>query len=139
MTAGDHVAIAPAECATSPVSQPYWDGLAAGRLCIPYCDDCDKPFFFPRRWCPRCWRANLSWLQASGHGTLYARCLVEMPFDGRPVDEVPYAVALIDLDEGVRLPGRLRLADADAAIGDRVNLYFADDPASCLPVWGRAR
>ena len=135
MPGSDHVSLAPASCAVSEVSQPYWDGLAAGRLRLPHCDDCHTPFFFPRRWCPSCWRSNISWIDASGYGTLYTRCLVEIPFDGRPAEEVPYAVALVDLDEGVRLPGRLRLADATLPIGHRVRLHFAEDPASYLPVW----
>ncbi|WP_208024350.1 Zn-ribbon domain-containing OB-fold protein [Amycolatopsis pithecellobii] len=135
MSEHDHVPVAPADCAASAVSGPYWNGLAEGRLSIPYCTRCERPFFFPRKWCPNCWSPDVSWIEASGRGTLYTRCMVDMPFDGRPAEEIPYAVALVDLDEGVRLPGRLRLADAKMPIGDRVVLQFADDPAAALPVW----
>ncbi|GAA0896787.1 Zn-ribbon domain-containing OB-fold protein [Pseudonocardia zijingensis] len=138
MSVYDHVPLAPAECAASAVSEPYWEGLAQGRLRIPFCGTCDKAFFFPRRWCPACWSADVSWIDAGGGGTLYARCTVDIPFDGRPAEEVPYAVALVDLDEGVRLPGRLRRADAQLPIGARVVLRFPDDPARSLPVWRRA-
>jgi uncharacterized OB-fold protein len=139
MSDHDHVPVAPAECAMSSVSEPYWNGLAAGRLSIPYCNQCEQPFFFPRQWCPNCWSSDISWITASGCGTLYSRCMINMPFDGRPAEEIPYAVALVDLDEGVRLPGRLRQADAAMPIGGRVELEFAADPASRLPVWRRER
>jgi len=131
----DHVPVSPARCAVSAVSEPYWNSLADARLSLPYCNACNKPFFFPRKWCPNCWSSNLSWIEASGRGTLYSRCMVNMPFDGRPAEEIPYAVALVDLDEGVRLPGRLRQADAAMPIGGRVVLEFADDPEVSLPVW----
>ncbi|MGE0215952.1 Zn-ribbon domain-containing OB-fold protein [Mycolicibacterium sp.] len=134
----DHVPVAPADCAQSAVSQPYWDGLAEGVLSIPYCTGCAEPFFFPRKWCPRCWGADLTWITAAGRGTLYTRCLVNMPFDGRAAEEIPYAVALVDLDEGVRLPGRLRRADADLPIGSRVVLQFPTDPSVALPFWRSA-
>ncbi|MCE0767624.1 zinc ribbon domain-containing protein, partial [Pseudonocardia kujensis] len=86
--------MAPTDCAMSAVSEPFWQSLAEGRLSLPFCAACREPFFFPRRWCPSCWSSELSWIDASGGGTLYARCLVEMPFDGRPGEEIPYAVAL---------------------------------------------
>ncbi|MGI5129914.1 Zn-ribbon domain-containing OB-fold protein [Pseudonocardia sp. CA-107938] len=134
----DHVPVAPADCAMSAVSEPFWQGLAAGRLVLPFCAACRRPFFFPRRWCPTCWSADVTWTDAGGGGTLYARCQVDVPFDGRPAEEIPYSVALVDLDEGVRIPGRLRRADAALPIGERVVLDFAPDPAAALPVWRRA-
>jgi uncharacterized OB-fold protein len=42
-------------------------------------------------------------------------------------DRVPYAVALVDLDEGVRIMGGLEGLDADAAataVGQRVTLTW---------------
>lgn len=134
----DFAPVAPTDCIVSPVSEPYWQGLAEGRLRVPRCAACGATFFFPRRWCPHCWSDNISWIDAGGGGTLYARCTVDMPFDGRPAEEIPYTVALVDLDEGVRLPGRLARADAQVPIGARVVLAFAPDPTRSLPVWRRA-
>lgn len=101
---------------------------------LPVCDSCGRTFFFPRRWCPRCWSAEISWVQATGRGTIYSACTVNIPFDGRSAEEIPYTVALIDLEEGVRLPGRLHHSD-DAGVGGAVTIHFGDDPGSTLPVW----
>ena len=38
----------------TPEAQPYWDGLKENKLMLPKCDDCGKPFFYPRVLCPNC-------------------------------------------------------------------------------------
>jgi uncharacterized OB-fold protein len=48
---------------------------------------------------------------------------------------VPARVALVDLDEGVRIVGRLEPLGDDHAVGAAVELAFADDPAATLPVF----
>lgn len=138
MNVGSHIPIDPQACAASAVSAPYWNGLANGRLMMPRCDTCKSVFFFPRRWCPTCWSPNISWIEASGQGTIYTRCMVNVPFDGRPAEEVPYAVALVDLDEGPRVPGRLHPDHMNAGVGCTVTLEFGPDPKNSLPVWRSA-
>ena len=138
MSASPHISIDPRTCAASDTSAPYWNGLAEGLLMLPRCDACSTVFFFPRMWCPSCWSSDISWIEASGRGTIYTCCMVNVPFDGRPPEEVPYAVALVDLDEGVRVPGRLHPVDMAAPVGTRVVLDFASNPDKSLPVWRRA-
>jgi len=130
-----YIPVDPRSCAASEVSAPYWEGLADGQLRLPRCDSCGEAFFFPRRWCPQCWSENISWFESSGQGAIYACCAINVPFDGRPADEVPYAVALVDLDDGIRLPGRLHPDAVDAEVGTRVAIEFGPDPGSTLPVW----
>lgn len=56
-------------------------------------------------------------------GTVWAATVVHVP--GRPGDEVPYALAYVDLDDGPRLLARL--AGDGARVGDRVALLAATD------------
>lgn len=119
--------------ARSAATQPFWDGLAAGELRVPRCEACGQLFFYPRPICPRCWSEEVGWLAAGGGGTVYAVTTVHVPFD--PSLEVPYAVAIVDLDEGVRMPGRLAPAAAEVAVGDRVRVAFGADPALSLPTF----
>jgi uncharacterized OB-fold protein len=126
-------ASAVAGLARSAASQPFWDGLAAGELRLPYCRRCEEMFFYPRPFCPRCWSEDIVWRPAAGSGTVYAVTTVHVAFD--PTLPVPYAVALVDLDEGVRLPGRVEPNDAGVAVGDRVQLTFGADPAGTLPIF----
>jgi hypothetical protein len=84
-------------------SAPFWEAAREGRLLIMHCRTCDSPYFYPRRYCPHCWSDETEWREASGNGTLYSYSIVRQnpvpPFR----DWCPYAVVLVDLDEGVRM------------------------------------
>ncbi len=107
-------------------SEPFWSAAREGRLLIMHCRACDRPYFYPRRYCPRCWSPDTEWRQASGRGTIYSYSVVHQnpapPFR----DWVPYAVVLVDLDEGVRMMGNWdRSADLDElAVGLAVEVTF---------------
>jgi uncharacterized OB-fold protein len=119
--------------ARSEATQPFWAGLAAGELRLPRCIDCNRLFFYPRRCCPYCWSQNLTWERSSGRGRVYAATVVHVPFD--PDVQVPMSVALVDLDEGVRVACRFEPAGTQPAVGDLVELVFPDEPAETLPAF----
>jgi hypothetical protein len=84
-------------------TQPYWDATRRGRLLIKGCRVCGRPFFYPRAHCPRCHATDTVWREASGRGTVYTFTIVHQndlpPFR----DRVPYVVAIVELEEGVRM------------------------------------
>ena len=86
-------------------SAPFWEAAREGRLLIMRCRACDRPYFYPRRYCPRCWSDETEWREASGRGTVHTYSVIHQnpapPFS----DWCPYAVVLVDLEEGVRLMG----------------------------------
>ncbi len=118
------------------VTAPYWDAAAEHRLVLPRCVDCGTTFFYPRRRCPACWSDRLEWADATGAGTVWSFTWVHVPFyDDVWADDVPYCIACIELDEGVRLVTNLVGADAaSVAIGDPVRVVFDDvTPEVTLP------
>ena len=122
--------------ARSDATAPFWDALANGELRVPHCCACDRHFFPPRRWCPHCWSDRLTWERSAGRGLIYAVTTVHVPFN--PGARVPSTVALVDLEEGVRMAGALEPADGGFRVGDDVEIAFHDDPTSTLPVFHRA-
>src|ERR1051325_10122013 len=88
-------------------TQDYWAAAKQGRLLIKECRACGKPFFYPRARCPRCWSPETAWRYASGKGTVYTFTVVYQndlpPFR----DRVPYVVAVVDLEEGVRMTAKI--------------------------------
>ena len=52
-------------------------------------------------------------------------------------DELPYVVAMIELDEGVRMMGNVTDVDAESVrIGDKVQVWFADaGERAHIPLW----
>ncbi len=105
-------------------SQPFWDGAREGRLRIQRCPDCGRHVFYPRAICPVCMSDRLEWVTASGSGVVYSFTIVHRAAPAGFADDVPYAVGLVDLDEGVRMMARLDIEAPE--IGQQVAVAFRD-------------
>ena len=110
------------------VTQPFWDGVAEGVLRIQRCQACGRHVFYPRAVCPHCAAVDLCWVEASGSGRIHSYTVVHRaPAEYR--DEIPYVVALIELDEGVRMMTRLvDVEPADVRVDLRVEVAIQGDP-----------
>jgi uncharacterized OB-fold protein len=98
----------PAKPAPLPtaLSQPYWDGIAAQELRLQRCSACGTFRHYPRLLCSRCYSDAVSWVTASGRGTVHSWTVAHHPYHPAFVVEVPYTLALVDLAEGPRAMGR---------------------------------
>jgi uncharacterized OB-fold protein len=81
----------------------YWDGLAEGRLLLQRCDACSTPRFPAMPSCPYCADPATSVFEASGEGAVYSWIVVHRAFHPAFAGDVPYTVAMVDLDEGPRV------------------------------------
>lgn len=86
----------------TPETQPYWDGIAEGKLRLTRCTDCSTTFFPPNPVCPNCGSKNIEWFDASGDATLYSYVIHQRPLPQWGT-EGPRSVAIIELAEGPRL------------------------------------
>jgi uncharacterized OB-fold protein len=111
-----------------PESAEFWDGLDRGSFLLQTCADCGRVRFPPTAMCPICHSRDVRCQAASGGGEIWSVTRVEHPPNPELQDEVPYWLAVVRLDEGVDVLGRLRgvSSDADAQIGLRVNLAIGD-------------
>ncbi|MCT9810038.1 OB-fold domain-containing protein [Acidovorax sp. Be4] len=99
------------------VQTHYQAELDAGRFCLQQCPQCQRHVFTPRELCPHCGASPLRWVRASGLGTVYSTSTISRKQDAGG----NYNVALIDLDEGVRMMSRVEgLAPEAVHIGLRV-------------------
>ncbi|HEY8171909.1 MAG TPA: OB-fold domain-containing protein [Dehalococcoidia bacterium] len=85
----------------SPESEPFWEGCKRHELRLPYCTHCERFFFYPRKFCPRCFSWDIEWRTCSGRGTLYTFAIQYRPqmMGFTP----PYVTAIVQLEEGPRL------------------------------------
>ena len=94
-----------------PVSQPesdyYWDQAASGKLVVQKCTDCSEAQFYPRVLCTSCGSKNLEWIESTGRGTLFTFAIVHQPPAKEFVDQVPYVAAIVELEEGVKMPSQV--------------------------------
>ena len=74
---------------------------------MQWCTACDRGVFYPRAFCPHCAApgSSLEWREATGRATVHAAVVEHRPdAAGASFSSgEPYCIALIDLEEGVRM------------------------------------
>lgn len=110
---------------STPTTATYWEALSRRELLLARCRGCGHTFHYPRERCPACWGAEIRSIVASGRGRVTARTIIHRV--GHPAwqAEVPYVVALVQLDEGPVLLTNIVTAEPDDAIvGTEVGVEF---------------
>ena len=97
---------------TVPLVETFRERLKDGTLVVQKCGACSRLNMYPRYACPFCQSEDLGWEQVSGNGTLHSFTVLRMGAPEGFEGDLPYALAVVKLDEGVQLLGRL-LPDAD--------------------------
>ena len=90
----------------SAFTRPFWEALAQGRLISTHCAHCKLVSFPPRNICRACWGQDLPWVDLATHGTLYSFTRVHVA-PGAFRADTPYAIGIIDLNQGPRLMCRM--------------------------------
>jgi uncharacterized protein len=80
-------------------SAPYWEGCSRDEFRFLRCTNCQLAMADAARICWRCHSRELRWERSRGHGRIYSWTIVWRP--QTPVFQVPYSVAIIQLDEGI--------------------------------------
>ncbi|MFC7225968.1 Zn-ribbon domain-containing OB-fold protein [Salinirubellus salinus] len=108
--------------ADSPLTLPgFFDALADGDLLGGVCADCGQVLIPPRPACYECGSraVDVESQPNTGHVHSYTEVHTAPPaFEG----DAPYTVAVVELDSGGRLLGRVDAAYEDVAIDDPVEL-----------------
>jgi uncharacterized OB-fold protein len=108
-------------------SAPYWAGLREHKLLMQHCDSCDRLQFYPRSGCRTCGGTELSWREMSGAGHVYTYTVIHRAPFAAFADDVPYAYAVVELDEGPRVVTSLVTDDLDGLDVDmRVRAVYDD-------------
>lgn len=85
-----------------PEAAEYWAALADGRLLVQRCTQCGHLQLYPRALCTKC-HSEVTWVQASGKGSVYSYTVIRQNYQRPFRDWMPYVVALVDLAEGPRI------------------------------------
>lgn len=110
-----------------PEAEPFWEGVREGELRLLLCTHCKLGIFYPRAFCPYCYRDDgLQWQASEGLGQLYTFTEI---FIGTDATQDRHWLALIELDEGVFLFGELE-GDHEWEIGMPVvvRVVLREDP-----------
>lgn len=99
-------------------SRPYWDALREGRLVIQQCAACGTLRHYPRPVCAACYSMEATWREVSGRGRVHSWTVAHHPFHPGFKGDLPYVLATVDLEEGVRMIAQLRGVPLDALAVD---------------------
>lgn len=113
--AGHALAAAPIPPAPGFDDAWFWDGARMHRLLLRICDHCGRQQHPPTPLCPACGSADWTTKEAAGTGTVYSWILSHHP---TAPDAAPRVVAIIELQEGVRLVSNLCNVDPGDVVND---------------------
>ena len=106
-------------------TEEYWEGCKHHQLLIQRCRNCGAFRFYPRPMCPDCNSMDSQWVEASGKGKVYSWTVAVQQF--HPAFEVPYAVAIVELEEGVRTTTNIIDCEPEELyVGMPVEVVFED-------------
>jgi 3-oxo-4,17-pregnadiene-20-carboxyl-CoA hydratase alpha subunit len=121
--------------ATSRDTEFFWEGVARGELLIQRCSSCGTLRHPPRPACGACRSFEWDTVRASGRGEVYSHVTMHHPVV--PPFEAPYDVALIELEEGVRIVSNVTgIPPDEVSIGMPVEVVFEKvDDELTLPLF----
>jgi uncharacterized OB-fold protein len=106
-------------------SPKYWREIPQRyRLEAGRCVGCGKTYFPPRLVCADCSGREFETVKLADEGSIFTYTVIRVA-PSQFVDQAPYAVAVVELDDGVRISAQIADADLDALeIGLRVRVEF---------------
>jgi len=108
-------------------AEPYWQGLREGEVRLQYCKKCDAYQFYPRPICAGCWSSDIEWRPVQAAGAVYSYSVPGFTPHPSFKERMPYIVALVDLDVGVRIMANIIDCSPEAVqIGMRVDPVFTE-------------
>ncbi len=116
-------------------TRPFWEGCAAGELRYQCCGRCGQVQLIPRSLCAGCQYTELVWKLSGGIGRILSHTTVHRAPTPAFASELPYVIALVDMDEGFRLMVHVKGgAQPPLAIGQPVRVGFVEVEGMQLPI-----
>lgn len=108
-------------------AKPFWDSARQHRLRVPKCGACDRFFLPASPYCRHCWSDRVTWTEVSGRGRLYSWVVVHQAYDASFEGDLPYNIAIVELDEGPRLLTAITgIPHASLRADQRVRIVYDD-------------
>jgi len=106
---------------------PFWESLKEHQVKVQKCDNCGRMRYVPKEICYNCHHTTWTWEPISGNGEVYTFTIVRRAPTPAYQEDAPYAIIHVTMDEGIRMVGTLRNADAESvAIGQKVKVVYDD-------------
>ncbi len=111
----------------TPETEVYWQGCRKHELLLQRCTQCNEFQFYPRIICTKCTSENLEWVKATGRGRVLTFTIIRRAVSEAYAADVPYVIALIQLDEGPKMMSNVVQCDPETlVVGSPVQVVFED-------------
>lgn len=116
-------------------NREFWQGAQRGKLRMQRCTACGHVRFPITFVCPQCLSYDTEWIDLSGKGEVFSYIIFHQLYNKAFAADIPYNVALVQLDEGPRIYSNIVGCDNDGVrVGDRVEAVFdAVTPEVTIP------
>jgi uncharacterized OB-fold protein len=114
----------------------FYAYCAGDELRFQKCSHCGSWRHMPRYTCAECQSRDWSWEASSGRGTLYSWTTCHRSFHPAFNESLPYAVCVIEMEEGPRLLSQI--VDLDPSrfrLGMKVEVTFLPRGDTKIPVF----
>lgn len=111
--------------APDAVTEPFWSGGTENQLRMQRCDQCAHLRFPPSPVCPRCLSEQSAWVDTSGAGEILSYVVFHRAYDPQWASRVPYAVLLVQTDDGPRMFSDFSGSLDRLSVGARVHVTFS--------------
>ncbi len=109
------------------MTKEFYENCSRGELCFQRCAGCEKLRHAPTLRCAGCGSWEWEWSPSTGRGKLATWTVVRLPMHPDFAEEVPYAPAVIELDDGIRMVSWVvDCPPEDLRAGMRVEVVFDD-------------
>jgi len=111
----------------SPVAAPFWSAARAHRFVLQRCAACGHVRWTPSPICPECLGEEAEWDGQPSGGTVWGAATYHRALYPAFERDVPYVVALVELDAGPKMIGRVVDAPVAEDLADtRVSVTYLD-------------
>lgn len=116
-------------------NRPFWDACREKRLTVQRCANTGKCWFPPAPVSPFDPMSDWNWVECSGNAEVISWVVFHQKYFAGFADELPYNVAMVQLEEGPVLVTNIQ-ADNDAVhIGMPVAVTFEDRGDFTVPLF----
>jgi uncharacterized OB-fold protein len=117
--------------------EQFYKFLAQGKLMSGKCTRCGKIHLPPRPLCDKCYSQQFTWMEIQGKGKLLTYSVIHIaPQQFQQL--APYAVGIIELENGLKLPSMITVTPDQLHIGMPLTIDFGTcNTAQPWPQWPR--
>jgi len=115
----------------------FYRFVSEKRLMAAKCNECGTVLLPPKPMCTKCLSTHLKWIELEGAGKLLSYTVIYIaPEQFQSI--TPYSVGIVELQNGLRLPGMIRGVDPkEIRVGMDLKIDFDTSASSQWPAWPR--